>query len=131
MEKPVKDTDSEEHIYDEAEDDTNPLKESGAEEIPRIPMPTEARSETTVYVLLQVMEGRSFALVNSKSSSSSSTPSLFVSCRFFSPTDVAKSGVAWNTTSPSFNMQHCVPFALTDDFIDRWRDNFLGRVIDR
>ena len=133
LEKPVKDTDSEEHLYDEAEDDSNPLAETGAERIPRVPMPSEALSETTVYVLLQVMDGRSFALVNSNSkfSSSSSPPSLFVSCRFFSPTDVAKSGVAWNTTSPSFNMQHCVPFALTDDFIDRWRENYLGRDIDR
>ena len=126
-EKPVKDTDSDEHIYDEAED-SSPLSESGAEGGPRVPLPSEARSGTTVYVLLQVVEGRSFALVNPASSlsSSSSTPSLFVSCRFFSPTDVAKSGVAWNTTRPSFNMQHCVPFTLTEDFIDRWRENFLG-----
>lgn len=125
-EKPVKDTDSDEHIYDEAEDSDH-LAESGAEERPRVPLQSEVESGKTVYVLLQVTEGRSFALVNpASSSSSSSPPSLFVSCRFFSPTDVAKSGVAWNTTRPSFNMQHCVPFTLTEDLIDRWRENFLG-----
>ena len=124
-EKPVRDTDSEEHIYDEAEDSNTP-PESGAEGRPRVASLPDARSNTTVYVLLQVTEGRNFALVN-PAASSSSTPSLFVSCRFFSPTDVAKSGVAWNTTRPSFNMQHCVPFELTEDFIDRWRENFLGK----
>lgn len=123
-EKPVKDTDSDEHIYDEAED-SDPFAVSGARVRPRVSLPSEARSGTTVYVLLQVVEGRSFALVN-PASSSASTPSLFVSCRFFSPTDMAKSGVAWNTTRPSFNMQHRVPFTLTEEFIDRCRENFLG-----
>ena len=121
-ERPVKDTDSVEHIYDEAAEDSNP--ESGPR--PRVPLPSGAQSGTasTVHVLLQVPEGRSFAL---GSTAPQSPPSLFLSCRFFSPHDVAKSGVAWNTTRPFFNMQHCVPFSLDDDFIDRCRDNFLGK----
>jgi hypothetical protein len=138
--KAVRDGEVEEdHEYDEVEETSaSAIPESAAAAVgerPRIavPQPTATSkthrqhflkneaSATTIFFMIQVSEGRNFTLIDH-----SSPPSLFVSCRFLSATDVVKSKVAWNTTRPTFNLQHCVPFKLDEDFVrSRCKENYL------
>lgn len=77
------------------------------------------KTSAAVFCLLNISEGRNFALDDSHPTN------LFVQCRFLTSGDIIKSQTCWNSTRPQFRMVHYVPVHLDDEFLKRCQDNFL------